>query len=79
MIHLQLFIVGVVDGMSIGTISKKSLPSVFDILPAFVTVARTSFETVRLPNEPTLKCQEMRDAIYSATEYELSVSGPEFR
>ena len=41
--------VGVKDGISIGTISKKSLPSAFGILPAFVTVAIISVVNVLLP------------------------------
>ena len=48
--HLQLFMVGVRDGMSTGTISKKSCPSVFDVLlPTFVTVAIVSAVKALLP------------------------------
>ena len=48
--HLQLFMVGVKDGTSIGTISKKSFPSdALGDLPAFVTFARISVVKVLLP------------------------------
>lgn len=51
-IHLQFFIVGVKDGMRNGTISKRSCPSVFEVLlQAFVIVAIVSALKTFLPRE----------------------------
>lgn len=53
-IHLQFFIVGVKDGMRNGTISKKSCPSVFEVLlQAFVIVAIVSALKTFLPPDAT--------------------------
>ena len=41
--------VGVADGTSIGTISKKSFASAFEVFPALVTFARISDVNAFLP------------------------------